>query len=339
MTGSLTRNITIAETAQEVAAALAAPLQTAATAYVEAHGGGEGRFSTPMRGVHLMRAFREKIPPQEIYKPSLCVVIQGAKQLVFGDDTLDYGAMECLIVSVELPASGRVTRASAETPFLGVNIELDTSMVREVLQQLPSARVDSEATALGAFVGKVDAALADAVLRLIRIADTPEAVPILYPAAMREICYRLLTGPHGDHLRKLALPGTHAQRIAKAIYLLRDHFNQTLSVDQLAEASRMSASSFHQHFKALTSMTPIQYQKQLRLLEARRMMVMEAAKVGEAAYQVGYESPSQFSRDYARMFGAAPKRDVASARSSWPTRPAERRDRPTARCGPSKNAT
>lgn len=311
---SKARDIANDEPPAHVPAALPSPLQAAATAYVESRGGGEGRFSTPMSGVHIMRSFREKIPPREIYKPSLCVVIQGAKQMVFGDATLDYGAMECLIVSVELPASGRVTRASPEEPFLGVNIELDTGMLREVLQQLPSAQITGDTTDLGAFVGKVDAALADSILRLISIADTADAVPILYPAVMREICYRLLTGPHGDQLCKLALPEAHAQRIAKAVYLLRDNFNQALSVDQLAEASRMSVSSFHQHFKALTSMTPIQYQKHLRLLEARRLMVMDAAKVGEAAYQVGYESPSHFSRDYSRMFGVAPKRDVINCK-------------------------
>jgi len=290
-------------------------LQAVITAYADARGGGEGRFGTPMSGVHLMRSHQERIPPRDLYRPSLCVVVQGAKQMLIGDDTLDYGEMECLIVSVDLPASGRVTKASREQPFLGVNIELDTGMLREVMQQLPSPPPQSHAASLGAFVGKVNAELADAVLRLVKLANTPEAAPILYPAIMREICYRLLTGPHSDQLYRLAMPETHAQRIAKAIYLLRDSFAKTLSVEQLADAASMSPSSFHQHFKALTSMTPIQYQKQLRLLEARRLMVMNATKVAEAAYQVGYESPSQFSREYSRMFGAAPKRDVMNCKA------------------------
>lgn len=290
-------------------------LQTLIAAYADAKGGGEGRFSTPMSGVHLMRSHQERIPPRDLYRPSLCVVVQGAKQMLIGEDTLDYGEMECLIVSIDLPASGRVTKASREQPFLGVNIELDTGMVREILQQLPSPPPQSQATSLGAFVGKVDAELADAVLRLVKLASTPEAAPILHPAIMREICYRLLTGPHGDQLHRLAMPETHAQRIAKAIYLLRESFAKTLSVERLANAANMSPSSFHQHFKALTSMTPIQYQKQLRLLEARRLMVMNATKVAEAAYQVGYESPSQFSREYSRMFGAAPKRDVINCKA------------------------
>jgi transcriptional regulator GlxA family with amidase domain len=188
-------------------------------------------------------------------------------------------------------------------------------MVREVLQQLPRPPVASERAGLAAFVGKVDGELADAVHRLIRLADTPEAVPLLYPSIMREICYRLLVGPHGGELCKLALPETHAERVWQAICVLRDNYNQALRVDQLAEAARMSPSSFHLHFKSLTSMTPIQYQKQLRLLEARRLMVVNATSVGEAAYQVGYESASQFSREYSRVFGLAPKRDVTNCKA------------------------
>lgn len=291
------------------------PLHAAVVAYAESRGGGEGRFETPMAGVHVMRVFNQKMPHCQLYRPSLCVVVQGAKQMVFGEETLNYGAMECLIVSVDLPASGRVTEASPAAPFLGINIELDTAMMREVLQQLPKPPVPSERTGVAAFVGKIDGDLADAVLRLIRLADTPDAVPILYPAVMREICYRLLIGPNGAEVSKLALPETHAQRVWQAICVLRDNYNQPLRVEALAEAARMSPSSFHQHFKALTSMTPIQYQKQLRLLEARRLMVVDATSVGEAAYLVGYESASQFSREYSRVFGAPPKRDVVNCRS------------------------
>lgn len=289
---------------------MASPLLAPVTAYMETQGGGEGLFPTPIGGVNIIRSFQERMPMRQIYRPSLCIVIQGAKQILFGEDVLDYGAMECLVVSVELPASGRIVEASREAPFVGMTIDLDVATLRDVLEQLdvPPGPVASPGPCV--FVGQVDEPLADCILRLVRMCETPKAIPILYPSLMREICYWLLSGPHGSELRNLALPESNSERVVKAIYFLRDHFARTLRVEQLAEVARMSPSSFHQHFKALTAMSPLQFQKQLRLLEARRLMVADAASVAEAAYQVGYESASQFSREYSRMFGVAPKRDA-----------------------------
>jgi AraC-like DNA-binding protein len=263
-----------------------------------------------MEGVHIMRSFQEIMPIRRLYRPSLCVVIQGAKQILFGDTTLDYRVMECLVVSIELPASGRMIGATLAEPFLGMTIEFDVAMLREVQQQLQHQPVPEPVPGPCVFVGQVEEPLTDCIVRLARLAHTPEAVPILYNSAMREICYWLLTGPYGGEMRKLALPESNTERVARAIHLLHENFSQTLRVEQLAEAASMSTSSFHQHFKAMTSMTPVQFQKQLRLLEARRLMVADAANVAEAAYQVGYESASQFSREYTRAFGVAPKRDV-----------------------------
>jgi len=286
-------------------------LLAAVSGYIEGHGGGQGLFETPVSGVRIIRSFQEIMPVHRIYQPSLCVVVQGAKQILFGDDVLGYGTMECLVVSIELPASGRIVKASATEPFMGVTIDFDVAMVREVAEQLRTKPIADADSGPCVFVGQVDGPLADCILRLIKMADTPKAIPILHPSVMREICYWLLSGPHGGEISKLTLPETHADRISKAIYFLRDHFTQTLRVEQLADISRMSTSSFHQHFKAMTSMTPLQYQKQLRLIEARRLMVAESVTVSEVAFQVGYESASQFSREYSRVFGAAPKRDVA----------------------------
>ncbi|RAK52680.1 AraC family transcriptional regulator [Phenylobacterium deserti] len=284
--------------------------------YVSARGGGEGLFKTPMSGVHIIRSFEARMPNRQMYRPSLCVVLQGGKQIHFGEDTLNYGAMECLVVSMELPAAGRIIQASADEPFVGLTIDLDLGMVRETVQQLaPPATQPVAPSGACAFVVKVDGGLADGVQRLVRLAETPEAVPVLYPLIMREICYWLLSGQNGDMFRKLAMPETHAERVAKALRLLRDNFSRALRVEELADTAGMSPSSFHQHFKALTSMTPLQYQKQLRLLEARRLMVAETANVAQAAYEVGYESASQFSREYVRMFGVAPKRDVMNYRA------------------------
>jgi transcriptional regulator GlxA family with amidase domain len=170
----------------------------------------------------------------------------------------------------------------------------------------------------------MSAPLTDCMLRLVRLLDLPQAVPVLFPAIMREICFWLLTGENGGEVCKLALPDSHTRRIASAIYLLRDNFTRAIRVRELADAARMSVSSFHEHFKALTSMTPLQYQKQLRLLEARRLLLAGGLSVSGAAYRVGYESASQFSREYSRMFGGAPRLDIAEAKSSAAQSPAAR---------------
>ena len=280
------------------------------TTYIESQGGSEGLFPTPIESVNVIRSYEQRMPMRQIYRPSLCVVVQGAKEIHFGNETLRYSAMECLVVSMEMPASGHVVEASPQTPYIGVTIDLDMTMLREVLEQLETPPVPPAAPGPCVFVGTVDEPLAECVLRLIRMSQTPKAIPILYPSVMREICYWLLTGPHGPELCGLAVPESNFMRVAKAIYFVRASFAQTLRVEQMAAVAGMSPSSFHQHFKQLTSVTPLQFQKQLRLLESRRLMVVDAASVGEAAYKVGYESPSQFSREYSRMFGVAPKQDA-----------------------------
>lgn len=306
-------------------------LLEAVTAYIESRGGGQGLFPTPMAGVNIIRSFQEVMPHRKIYQPSLCIVLQGGKQILFGSETLDYGAMECLVVSISLPGTGRIVKASETEPFIGLTVDLDVAVIRDMVEQLEEPPVGASGGPC-AFVAQIDEPLADCLLRLARLADNPKAVPILYPSAMRDICYWLLTGPHGAELCKLSLPASNTERVAKAIHLLRDNIAQPMRVEQLAEAARMSPSSFHQHFKALTSMTPLQYQKQLRLLEARRLMVANAASVADASYQVGYESASQFSREYSRMFGVAPKRDVLNQHRLYRTLTG--RDMPIVSAGP-----
>lgn len=290
-------------------------LFSAVTDFIDARGGGQGRFHTPMPDIHIVRSFQDMLPIHNMYRPSLCVVLKGAKEILFGETTLHYAEMECLVVSVEIPASGRMVGATPANPYVGMMIDFDVSILRDVLQHLAAPPIPSASSGPCVFVGQVDGTLAECITRLARLAQMPEAVPVLYPAAMRELYYWLLTGPYGSEIAKLALPETQAERVARAIHYLRDHFSQALRVEKLAEVARMSASSFHQHFKAMTSMTPVQYQKQLRLLEARRLMVSENANVSDAAYQVGYESASQFSREYSRSFGSAPKRDVMNFRA------------------------
>jgi AraC-like DNA-binding protein len=289
---------------------LALPILRAVTDYIESQGGGQGLFPTAIDGFNIVRSYEAMMPMRALYRPSLCVVLQGAKEIRFGEDRLDYGAMECLVVTVELPAAGRIVEASPEKPYIGVLIDFDVATMREVLEQLDAPPEPAVNSGPCVFVGKVDEPLADCILRLVRMTGTPKAIPILAPSVMREICYWLLSGPHGGELCKLALPESNIERVVKAVSMLHVNFAQTLGVEQLADVARMSPSSFHQHFKALTSMTPLQFQKQLRLLEARRLMVTEAVNVADAAYKVGYESASQFSREYSRTFGTAPKQDV-----------------------------
>lgn len=289
-------------------------LADAVTRYTDAHEGGEHLFETAIQGLTILRADHEASHPHIIIKPALCIVAQGAKWTSFGDRRFDYAAGQALVVSVEAPASGRVTQASPGKPYLGVIIELDLGIMREVMEGLESPPVAGSNARQGIFVTQVDPSVADCALRAVRLLDTPRAIPMLYPSIMREICYWLLTGPNGGEVAKLTLASNHTQRVINAIHALRDRFAEPVRIEELASIAQLSVSAFHRQFKALTSMTPLQYQKQLRLLEARRLMVSSAANVETAAFEVGYESPSQFSREYSRMFGAPPLRDVAALR-------------------------
>jgi AraC-like DNA-binding protein len=292
-----------------------APLIEAANHYVDAQGGGQGNFTTAVPGVHVMRSFQHIHANHTVHRPSLCIVLQGGKEVQYGGETLGYQALQCLIAGIEMPACGRLVDASPSVPYLGVTIDIDVAVMREVLMQLdqPPKPTDHEQPSI--YVVDINKALADCTLRLLQMVNTPSAVPILAPQILRELYFWLLTGPYGSRVCGLALPDNHMDRISRAIIHLRKHYTASLNIDQLAEVAGMSSSSFRSYFKTLTSTTPIQFQKHLRLLEARRLMVSEAANVTEAAFQVGYNSISQFSREYARLFGMAPKRDAMDARS------------------------
>ena len=295
---------------------MSSPLARALSQFIDTRGGGEGVLATSVAGLALFRATDTVSPSHSLYQPCLCVVAQGAKQVSFGQEMLDYDEQQCLIVSIDMPVVGRVTRASPEVPYLAMALQLDIQILRQIMVELDNPPRPREDVIAGIFVETMAEPLTDCFLRLVRMLETPGAAAALYPAIMREICYWLLTGPHGAEVCKLTLPGSHTLRIAGAINHLRDNFTRPVRVEELAQAAGMSASSFHQHFKALTSMSPLQYQKQLRLLEARRLMLTDGANVSSAAYQVGYESASQFSREYARKFGAAPKRETSELKGA-----------------------
>ncbi|WP_044560947.1 AraC family transcriptional regulator [Azospirillum sp. B4] len=278
---------------------------------------GSSPFMTAIDGLAILRTDYQKPPSHFLHKPALCLVVQGGKWTAFGTKRFHYRAGQALVVSVEMPASGSVFEASADKPFLGIVLSLDHGIMREVWEGLdapPGPPPGGVGAGPGVFVIDTEGPLADCALRAMRLLDTPKAIPVLYPALMREICYWLLTGPQGAAIARMTFTSSHAQRVIDAIRLLRERFRQAVRVDELAAEARLSPSAFHRQFKALTAMTPLQYQKQLRLLEARRLMVSGLANAETAAFQVGYESASQFSREYARMFGIPPRRDVESLR-------------------------
>lgn len=277
---------------------------------------GPSPFVTAIQELTILRSDHEKRPNHLIFKPALCIVVQGAKWAIFGHKRFDYGAGQALVVSIEMPAFGTVAEASPTEPYLGVIIEFELGLMREVIDSLDTLPRVSSDVGRGVFVTNFDGPLADCALRMVRLLETPQAIPVLYPAIMREICYWLLTGPHGGEVIKMTMAKSHTRRVISAIHSLRDRFSEPIRIEELASAAQMSPSAFHRQFKSITSMTPLQYQKQLRLLEARRLMVADEANVETAAFQVGYESPSQFSREYSRMFGMSPRRDVASLRDA-----------------------
>jgi AraC-like DNA-binding protein len=255
-----------------------------------------------------------------INEPMLSVVVQGKKVALLGEETHHYDAGQYLVISVDLPLNGFVTEATPDRPYLGFRLNLDPRQLGDILSQTtpdglrPTVGHRKEASVRGLFVNNADRSLLDCALRLTRLLDTPQDLPILAPMVIREIHYRLLVGEQGEAVRQIATSGSNMQRIAQVLQYLKTDFARSLRIEDLAERAKMSPSSFHTHFKAVTAMSPLQYQKQLRLLEARQLMLTESVSAVNAADRVGYESPSQFSREYARMFGAAPIGDIQRLR-------------------------
>lgn len=292
-------------------------LQQQLVSCIDAAGGGDGLFETAVDGLTLVRVSHRSLPNHLIYRPELCVVVQGAKSIMLGEAVIDYRAMQALVVSLSLPGIGKVTEASAGRPLLVMALQLDLALLREVAGQLATPLPAPADDGLGVHVHDVGPALEDCLLRLLRMLAAPRDIPALLPLLLREIYYRLLSGPNGDKLALLCMPDSRTRRVMDALHLLRGDFARPVRIEELAAAAGMSASSFHQHFKALTAMTPLQYQKHLRLLEAKRLMLADDANVTRAAFHVGYESASQFSREYVRMFGASPRRDVLATRALY----------------------
>ncbi|AQY65736.1 MULTISPECIES: AraC family transcriptional regulator [Pseudomonas] len=273
-----------------------------------------GDYATSIAGLGFFRREHPSPPVVCMVEPSIILVAQGEKQLWVGGEGYPYDTSRFLVTSLDLPANSEVLKASPEQPCLGLTFKLDLRMLAELIAQsdLPPTRERSAAKGVG--IGSVTAAMLAPFERLLALLDEPEAIPVLAPLIQREIHYRLLKSDQAGRLRQITSVDGQGYRIAKAIDWLKLNYTSALRVDELAARVQMSTPTFHHHFRQLTAMSPLQYQKWLRLNEARRLMLNEHQDVSSAAFKVGYESPSQFSREYSRFFGVAPKRDIAVLR-------------------------
>lgn len=270
--------------------------------------------TTVVPGLSLFRRNEPTEPFSGMYEPSICMAVQGAKRVILGEDTYVYDAHHYLITAVHLPTIVQIIDASPEKPYLGLRLKLDLREVSQLMvdSNLPQPR--PQKSSRGMATGEMTLSLIRAFQRLIDLLGETQDVPILAPNIQREIMYRLLVGEQGERLRQIATAGSQSQQIAKAIVWLKSNYFLAISMDDLAAQANMSTSTFHHHFRSLTALSPLQYQKQLRLQEARRLMLSERMDAANAAFQVGYESPSQFNREYNRQFGAPPLRDITKLR-------------------------
>jgi AraC-like DNA-binding protein len=286
-------------------------LLSAVRRHAAVHADAAGVAPTPIPGLAAIRATLPSALQYAINRPLVALVLQGGKRVTIGPETLDFGAGSSLLIAADVPTVSQITEASPAAPYFSLVLELDLRLIEELSVEMaalpgpsgPAVRVEP-----------TDAEVADAALRLMHLLDRPAALPVLGNQLLRELHYWLLAGRHGSAIRGLGVKGSHAERISRAIAVLRAEFAAPIRVDRLADIAGLSPSAFHQHFKAITSLSPLQFQKQLRLIEARRLMLSEGRSASLAAYEVGYESIHQFNREYARLFGQPPGRDIKASR-------------------------
>lgn len=277
--------------------------------------GADGEFHTAIGNLFFNRRTSPSQPLHTAQWPCFAMVTQGAKSLTLGDHVFDYGVGDYLVVSLDVPVISRVTTATPGCPHLGLGMAIDSVLLKEVLKRVDiPAGVAGDIGSCGVAVNKALPELLDAMLRLLQLLDRPEDIPAIAPLIEQEILYRLLKGPHRPTLLRLAAIDSPGNKIAKAVAWLRQNYTCQLRIEELAGHVGMDVSSLHHHFSAITAMTPMHYQKRLRLHEARRLMLVERLDVGTAGYRVGYQSPSQFSREYSRLYGLSPSRDLDGAR-------------------------
>ncbi|HCG7664188.1 AraC family transcriptional regulator [Vibrio parahaemolyticus] len=278
--------------------------------------GDANQYDTPISGLRFSRWTTPTPPTSYTHNPSICLIAQGRKRVLLGEESFIYDANHFLISSVDLPIIANIIEASEEQPYLGLIMALDLTEISQLIVDSELAFTQSKEAQKGIAVGELSESLLGAFVRLAELLDEGQNIKILAPIIKREIFYRLLMSEQGTRLHQIVTAGSHSHQIAKAIDWLKNNFVKPLSVGDLASYTGMSKSSFYTHFRSMTSMTPLQFQKKLRLSEARRLMLTENLDAMAATFKVGYESPSQFSREYSRLFGAPPSKDIKSLREN-----------------------
>ncbi len=267
-----------------------------------------GITATPVHGLYLVRRTAPSALEHAVEQPLVCLVLQGRKRVAMGSRTASYAAGDTMIVTANVPTASRISQASIAQPYLAIALELDTAVITDLVMGSPECHAPAAAPDAGD-----EDDLRDAVRRLVRLLDRPESLAVLKDSLIREIHHWLLRGRQGAAIRHLGLPDSHARRIARAVAILRAEPARPVRIEQLAVAAGMGRSAFHRHFRAITSLSPLQFQKALRLMEARRLILSQGKSMRQVAFEVGYESASQFSREYARMHGQPPTRDKRQA--------------------------
>lgn len=276
----------------------------------------EGMHDTLIEGLSLAYTAAPSLPMPTLYRPCLCIIAQGRKEIRLGAEQYFYDPLNYLVASVTLPVTGQVVEATPEVPYLSLKLDIDPAMISSLLAEAGPIGLPNPSANRALFVDRLDPSMLDAVIRLLRLLDAPRDAAMLAPLALREIFYRLLRSPQGQRLRELVMADSQSHRIARAIEWINQHYDKPLRIEELAREVNLSASTLHHRFKAVTALSPLQYQKQLRLQEARRLMFSEGLEAASASFRVGYESPSQFSREYSRLFGAPPLRDMHRLRNA-----------------------
>jgi len=280
--------------------------------YADAHVDASGVAASPIAGLSAIRALAPSELQYAINRPLVAIVVQGSKRVTMGRESFDFGAGESLLIAADVPTVSQITRATIAAPYYSFVFELDPSVIESLAAEMQAVE---EEYGTPVRIEPTEREVADAALRLIQILDRSSALPLLKDQLIRELHYWLLAGRHGAAIRALGVTNSRARRIARAVARIREHYVKPLRIEELAAAAGMSPSSFHQHFRTVTSLSPLQFQKQLRLIEARRLMLAEGAASSNAAYAVGYESIPQFTREYGRMFGTPPVKDIKAAKA------------------------
>lgn len=282
---------------------------------IERYSGRDGVHATAIPSLFFTRRSKVTGSNFAVYNPSFCIVVQGVKEVLLGQERFIYGPTDYLVASVDLPVTGQVMEASSQVPYLSLKLEFTPGQILEILSD-SEVRIDPKENAKrGMFVSRMELSLLDAVIRLARLLDNPKDIPVLAPLITKEILYRVLQEQHGVTLEQIAIEGSSTKRIRDVIEHIMNNYDTSFRIEELSEIANMSVSSLHRHFKEVTAMSPIQFQKQLRLQEARRLLLSESTDAADVAFRVGYESPSQFSREYSRMFGFSPIQDIKRLRT------------------------